>query len=206
MISTSFWSLEYLKGQWRPTIGNPSSMGWFTVASYFACAVLSLILALNNQIADRRSFLFWSMISLLMILLGVNKQIDLQSLFTEAGGQIAKAQGWMDQRRIVQFWLIIPSGTTAVVAFLSFAIIMRGLFRRFMLAFIGLFFLLSLFFRAVSFNHFDEILGFTPSGTKIYWVLELIGIYLILSAGIREIRENISLKKTKMNLLNRLGV
>ena len=187
-------------------IGDPGFIGWFTIGSYFVCAIVALIVVLINKMGSRRSFLFWSMISLLMILLGVNKQIDLQSLFTEVGGQIAKAQGWMDQHRIVQFWLIIPSGTTAVVAFLSFGIIMRGLFRRFMLAFIGLFFLLSLFFRAVSFNHFDEILGFTPSGTKIYWVLELIGIYLILSAGIREIRENISLKKTKMNLLNRLGV
>jgi hypothetical protein len=55
-------------------------------------------------------------------------------------------------------------------------------------------------------NHFDEILGITPAGAKIYWVLELTGIYLILLAGIKEIRENISLKKAKKNLLNRLGV
>jgi hypothetical protein len=203
----SYWSLEYLLGRWRLTISDPGFMGWFTVGSYFACAVVALIAVLINQTGGRRSCFFWSLISLLMILLGVNKQIDLQSLFTEVGGQIAKAQGWMDQRRIVQFWFIVAFGTTALVAFLSFAIIMRGLFKRFMLAFIGLFFLLSfIFLRVVSFYHFDEILGFTPSGAKIYFVLELAGIYLILVAGIREIRENISLKKAKMNLLKRLGV
>lgn len=188
-------------------IGDPDFMGWFTVGAYFACAIVALIAVLFNQTGGRRSCFFWSLISLLMILLVVNKQIDLQSLLAEVGAQIAKARGWMDQRRIVQFWFIVPSGTTALVAFLSFVIIMRSLFRRFILAFIGLFFLLSfIFLRAVSFNHFDEILGSTPSGTKIYWVLELVGIYLILVAGINEIRENISLKKAKRNLLNRLGV
>jgi hypothetical protein len=182
-------------------------MGWFTVGSYFACAIVALIAVLINQTGGRRSCFFWSLISLLMILLGVNKQIDLQSLFTEVGAQIAKAQAWMDQRRIVQFWFIVPSGTTALVAFLSFAIIMRSLFRRFILAFTGLLFLFaSIFLRAVSLHHFVEILGFTPSGAKIYFVLELPGIYLILVAGIREIRANISLKKAKMNVLKRLRV
>jgi hypothetical protein len=184
----SYWSLEYLLGRWRPTIGDPGFMGWFTVGSYFACAVVALIAVLVNQMGGRRSCFFWSMICLLMILLGINKQLDLQTLFTEVGRQIAKAQGWMDQRRIVQFWFIVAFGTMALVAFLSFAIILRGLFRRFMLAFTGLFFLLSfIFIRATSFHHFDEILGFTLLGAKMNWVIELTGIYLILVAGIREI-------------------
>jgi len=207
MNTVSYCSLEYLFGRWRPAIGDPGFMLWFAVGSYFACGVVALIAVLINQKGGRRLFFFWSLISLLMILLGVNKLIDLQSLFTEVGGQIAKTQSWIDQRRIVQFWFIVPSGTTALVAFLSFAIIMRSLFRRFILAFTGLLFLFgSIFLRDVSLHHFVEILGFTPSGAKIYFVLELAGIYLILVAGIREIRENISLKKAKMNLLNRLGV
>ena len=182
-------------------------MGWFTGGSYFICALVALIAALIYQTGGKRSCFFWIMISLLTIFLVVNKWIDLESLFTEIGAQIAKAQDWTDKCRIVQFWFVLPSGTTALVAFLSFAIIMRGLLRRFMLAFIGLFFLLSfLFLRAVSYKYFDEILGFTPLGANIYFVLELAGIYLILVVGIREIRENISLKKAKKNLLNRLGV
>jgi hypothetical protein len=30
----SLWSLEYLMGRWQPAIGDPSFMGWFTVAAY----------------------------------------------------------------------------------------------------------------------------------------------------------------------------
>jgi hypothetical protein len=184
----SYWSLEYLMGGWRPTIGDPGFMGWFTVGSYFACALVALIAVFINQRRGRGSCFFWSTISLLMILLGINKQLDLQTLFTEVGRQIAKAQGWMDQRRIVEFWFIVAFGTTVLSAFLLFAFILGDLFRRFMLAFTGLFFLLSfIFIRAASFHHFDEILGFTLLGARMNWVPELTGIYLILVAGIREI-------------------
>lgn len=192
----SFWSLEYLKGQWRPTIGDPSFVGWFTVVSYFACAVLSSILALTNQNTDRRSFLFWCIISLIMILLGINKQLDLQSLFTEIGRQIVRAQGWMDHRRIVQFWFIVAFGTTAIAAFLSLVRIRRDLFRRFTLAFTGLFFLLCfIVIRAAGFHHFDEMLGFRLFGAKMNWLLELTGIYAIVLAAFKEI---ILLKKVRL--------
>ena len=183
----SLWSLEYLIGQWRPTIGDPDFMGWFTVGSYFVCAILSLIAAFGNRIADRRAASFWRMVGVLMILLGINKQLDLQSLFTEIGRQIARAQGWMDQRRIVQLWFIVAFGTAALASFFLFVRIKRDLFGRFKLAFTGLFFLLSfIVIRAAGFHHFDVMLGFRLFGAKMNWLLELTGIYLIFIAGLQE--------------------
>jgi hypothetical protein len=127
------------------------------------------------------------MVGLLMILLGINKQLDLQSLFTEVGRQIARAQGWMDQRRIVQLWFIVGFGTVALASFISFVRIKRDLFWRFKLAFTGLFFLLCfIVIRAAGFHHFDEMLRFRLFGAKINWLLELTGIYLILIAGLQE--------------------
>jgi hypothetical protein len=189
----SLWSLKYLIGQWRPTIGDPCFMGWFTVGSYFACAIFGLIAAFGNRIADRRASLFWRMVGLLMILLGINKQLDLQSLFTEIGRQIARSQGWIDQRRIVQFWFIVGFGTAALASFFSFVRIKRDLFRRFKLAFTGLFFLLCfIVIRAAGFHHFDVMLGFRLFGAKMNWLLELTGVYLICIAGLQEI---VQLKK-----------
>jgi hypothetical protein len=200
MNVASFWSLEYLIGQWRPEIGDPSFMGWFTVGSYFGCAICGAMIVLMNRKGDREFFLFWSMISVLMILLGINKQLDLQSLFTEVGRQIATAQGWMHHRRAVQFWFILTFMTTVIGAFLCFVIVKRDLFRRFTLAFIGLFFLVTfIILRAISFHHFDEMLGCTLLGSEMNWVLELTGIYLILVAGFREILvELILLRKIRM--------
>jgi hypothetical protein len=175
-------------GGWHPTIGDPGFLGWFTTGSYFACAIVASIVARINQKTNRRFFFFWSVICLLMILLGINKQLDLQTLFAEVGRQVANAQGWYYQRRTVQFWFIVAFGTAVLVTFLSFVIIMRDLFRRFMFALTGLFFLLSfVIIRAASFHHFDEILGFRFFGTRVHRLLELIGIFSILIAGLKEI-------------------
>jgi len=165
------WSLEYLMGRWRSTIGDPTFIGWFTVGSYFACAILSFILVSIDKGADRRLFHFWGMVGLLMILLGINKQLDLQSLLTEVGRQVARAQGWMDQRRTVPFWFIVAFGNTALGGFLSFAVIRRVLFRRFMITFTGLFLILSfIVVRAATFHDFDEMLGFELFEARMNWV------------------------------------
>jgi len=128
-----------------------------------------------------------------MILFGINKQLDLQSPLTEVGRQIARDQGWMDHRLIVQFGFVVAFETTATAAFLSFTIIRRDLLRRFILAFSGLFVLLCFIVsRMASFHHFDEMLGFRLYGAKMNWLLELTGIYLVFVSGFKEI---IHLKK-----------
>jgi hypothetical protein len=191
------WYLDpdYLMGNWQPRIGDPSFMGWLTVASYFACAMIAWVVALSARHRGGRTFRFWSVIFFLMILLGINKQLDLQSLFTEVGRQIAIAQGWMVRRRVVQFWFIVAFGTAAIAGALSFAILMRRLFRRFRLAFMGLFFLTAfIVIRAVSFHHVDMMLRYRFFGARMNWVLELTGIYLIAIAGYKEI---IQMKKVR---------
>ena len=180
-------TFEYLIGSWRPQIGDPSFMGWFTVASYFFCAIVAFAATLFIRRDERKAFLFWGMVAIMMIFLGFNKQLDLQSLFTEIGRQVAKKQGWMEQRRWVQFWFIVIFGITAMSGFFFLMVIMRSLFRRFMLAFIGLFFLISfIVIRAASFHHFDQMLWFRVFGAKMNWLMELAGIYAIVIAGIKE--------------------
>jgi hypothetical protein len=175
-------------GSWQPTIGDPTVMGWFTVGSYYACSLVAFVAALTDKDVERKSFFFWCGVGFLMILLAVNKQYDIQSLFTEMGRQIARAQGWMDQREIVQFWFIMVFGASATVALLLFSIVMRDLFRRFILAFSGLFFLLAfLVIRAVSIHSFDMIIQFKYLGVKMNWLFELTGIYVTGAAGFKEI-------------------
>ena len=188
MNADSLWSLHYLMGRWHPTIGDPDFMGWFTVASYCTCALAAAMACRVHRKADRRSLFFWSLICLLMILLGINKQLDLQSLFTEVGRQVARAQGWYGRRRTVQFWFIVAFGTVALAAFLSVTVIMRDLCRRFMLALTGLFFLITFVVtRAASFHHFDEMLGLRLYGAKMNWVLELTGIFTVTAAALQEV-------------------
>jgi hypothetical protein len=44
----------------------------------------------------------WRSIALAFLVLGLNKQLDLQTALTEAGRVLANVQGWYDQRQIVQ--------------------------------------------------------------------------------------------------------
>src|SRR3954447_15179514 len=45
---------------------------------------------------------FWFSLCGVLVALGFNKQLDLQSDFTEFGRSMAKEEGWYENRRIVQ--------------------------------------------------------------------------------------------------------
>jgi hypothetical protein len=187
MTSDYFWSIDYLMGRWHPTIGDPTFMGWLTVVAYFAGAFLTFMTAYHARVYDRRAFLFWWISGVLLTLLGINKQLDLQSLFTEIGRQVAKEQGWYGQRREFQFGFVEVFTAIALGSFAVLAIKMRTLFRRFALAFTGIFFLVSfIIIRAASFHHVDKVLGTWFLGAKINWILELGGILIIIIAAIKE--------------------
>jgi len=191
MNAASLWSPEYLMGHWRPTIGDPSLMGWFTVGAYVAGAILAFWAARPHPANDRRPVVFWGAVGLLMVLLAINKQLDLQTLLTEIGRQTARYQGWMEQRRSVQFWFIVGFSILATAGFLGFVFFMRNWFRRFMLAFIGLFVLLSfIIIRAASFHHVDQFLNVRILHLRMNWILELSGIFIVLAAAVADIRRN----------------
>jgi magnesium-transporting ATPase (P-type) len=179
-------SLSYWMGNWRPEIGDPSIMGWFTVASYFACAGVACLAAVRNRKRDDKAFALWVTIAILMAVLGINKQLDLQSLLTEIGRQIARAQGWFEMRRTVQFWFIALFGAIILTVYIWYIITFKSMIRRSWLAFCGLFFLMSfIVIRAVSFHHVDELIQYELGGVRMNWMFELSGIYMILFAGVR---------------------
>lgn len=164
-------------------------MGWFTVVSYFAAALIAALWATYlNQMEEKRACRFWSLLCLLMMLLGINKQLDLQTLLSEIGRQVAIAQGWYENRRVVQFSFIVLFALTAATAFGWATRVHRDLFGRFPLAFWGLLSLLVfVIIRAAAFHHFDQLINYDIHGIKMNWVFELVGIYTIILAGLKEI-------------------
>src|SRR6266540_5387037 len=93
--------------RWRPGIGDPTFMGWLTVVGYFTAALLCWMAGRSDQRAHPQSGYprqprLWFGLALLLTLLGVNKQLDLQTWFTLALKSAAEAQGWYEQRRVFQ--------------------------------------------------------------------------------------------------------
>src|SRR5262249_3506116 len=110
--------------RWSPGIGDPTIAGWVTVALYAVVAV-SVFKTLGN-VTDRRENTLWRAFFLLLVMLGINKQLDLQTALTELGRVLAFAEGWYDQRKTVQVWFIV---CVAAVC-LALAIVLLVLARR----------------------------------------------------------------------------
>lgn len=181
---------------WRPQIGDPTFMGWLTVAAYALTAGLCFIVAKRPPAAaaggaaaeghearvERR---MWLGVAALMAFLCVNKQFDLQSLFTAIGRVIAHQTGWYEQRRIVQRWFVLAVGVVGASVLALVVWKLRAALKGRALLIIGLISLLTfIIIRAASFHHVDEFLGWRFLGFRMNWILELGGIALVaLSAA-----------------------
>src|SRR5687768_5262697 len=85
--------------QWHPGIGDPTFMGWVTVAMYFLAALLCAraAFALPPRSLKSQERVFWFFLCVVLLFLGVNKQLDLQTWLTLTGKRVAIAQGWYEQ-------------------------------------------------------------------------------------------------------------
>ena len=64
----------------------------------------------RSKIEDRGSDLlptFWFALCGVMVFLGFNKQLDLQTCFTQVGRDMAHSEGWYESRRTVQLIFIV---------------------------------------------------------------------------------------------------
>ncbi|MHC4470053.1 MAG: hypothetical protein ACYS99_03735 [Planctomycetota bacterium] len=177
-------------GRWQPGIGDPSLMGWVTVGAYLATAALCLRSGRSLRTSlppseGSRPVWFCYALAAVMVLLGVNKQLDLQSWLTQTGASLARAQGWYEQRRLVQAVFVAVLVAVGTVVLLLLVLWTRGHRRRFALALIGVT-LLGCFIaiRASSFHRVDEMLGWRPAGLKLNWILEIGGIGLVAAGAV----------------------
>jgi hypothetical protein len=173
-------------GRWHPGIGDPTAIGWITVGTYIVATVLCATCAWRES-GDQRRCRFWWALAAVMLLLGVNKQLDLQTWFTEVARDMAREDGWYDIRHQVQIAFI---AVLAVLGLLSQVWLYRSL-RDFgseaRLAAVGLAFLaVFVVTRAASFHHVDFLLGMELGGwLKVNALLELGGIGCIAWAAWR---------------------
>jgi len=168
-------------GRWHPGIGDPTVVGWITVLAYFATCWLCLSCARHLRPA-----VFWWAVTTALLALGINKQLDLQTWFTEVGRDLAKQDGWYGQRHEIQVAFI---GIMAAVFALLAAVVawaLQGHWRAYLRVWGGM--TLLLFFivvRAASFHHVDQLLMSDIGGLRMNWVFELGGLALIASGALK---------------------
>lgn len=171
-------------GSWSPTIGDPTALGWITTVAYFCAALLAgfaLRVAPDRLAVERKAFLqFWWLIIVWFTLLGFNKQLDLQSLFTAIARCLAIRDGWYDDRQRFQISFIVFAIAGGGALMLSALVYFRKTFSLVGMAAIGFVFVTTfVIVRAVSIHHVDQIIGSHVLGMRINGLFELPGIVLV---------------------------
>ncbi len=183
---------EVVKGRWRPGIGDPTVMGWVTVIAYLLASAGCAVAALREPMADgtrrprSRPSGFWLALAFLLLALGINKQLDLQSLATQIGRDLIRAWGLYSERRELQVGFILAVVLACAGTLGWFLWAARATLERRWLAVLGTMFILGfVVVRAASFHHVDAFIGSRLGGAKWNWILELGGIAIVGAAAAR---------------------
>jgi hypothetical protein len=167
-------------GRWHLGIGDPTIFGWLTVLAYLAAVVRSIAKS-NESKKFGGNYHFWIFLAIFLFLLAINKQLDLQSWFTQIMKDSAQANGWYRYRRPVQVAFIGIIGICMMIALLSLRLYLANSWRHYKLAWLGIILLCTfILMRAASFHHFDIFINHQILGLKINVILEIGAILLII--------------------------
>jgi hypothetical protein len=175
--------------------GDSSFLGWLTVAVYclatFLCAVYAWR-ADRNIPSDLRlqHRLIWAALAAALLFLGLNKQLDLQSIIIHDGRNLVESLGWSNLSQAIQVAFILGMIAGAVVLLLVVAWWMRRLWRHYWIMFFGVLFLARFFivraatFLGVPLPELSKYFG----GLHLNYLLEITGATVIALAAWNNLR------------------
>ncbi|MBL8820517.1 MAG: hypothetical protein JNL58_31125 [Planctomyces sp.] len=187
-------------GRWVWGLGDPSPGAIFVTVFYFVVALLCGFVTRRRwqvtrdfgpQYDGKTGNRFWVLLTLLLVLLGINKQADLQSLVTLFGRDILRDMGLYENRREIQtlfIGVVVLIGALGVLVFLWQ--IRKSSWWSY-LAVLGVAVqVVFIVIRATSFHHIDRLLGVRIqelNSIKFNLVLESTGLTLMLVAALGEL-------------------
>jgi len=168
--------------RWRLGIGDPTVAGWIIFFGYLVAAYLCVRAAKATSAAAKTdphagSPRFWTVLAVGLVILGINKQLDFQTLLLDLARSVARRQGWYAERRAVAGLFIQSVAAGGVVALLVCGWLIRRSLRYQGPALAGIVFLVAfVVIRAASFHHVDRVLCAPAGGLRLHWLLEFGGI------------------------------
>ncbi len=183
-------------GRWRLGIGDPTVLGWVTVAAYFVAAAGCALaarreprLSPTDHVGAARLSRFWLVLAVLLVALGINKQLDLQTFVTQVGRDLVRRWGLYQDRRGLQAGFIGAVALTCLLGLAGFSWAARRRPRTRWSVLAGMIFILGFVtVRAASFHHVDAFLAARIGGMKWNWILELGGIAVVVASAFRVAR------------------
>jgi len=174
--------------------GDPTAVVWATFALYLLASACCLRRGRSSHRTKSAATgsLAWRSHSAALFLLGLNKQLDLQTTLNRLGGHLARSAGWEDYRREIQLLFFTGLIAGICLALLKHLLGVRTFFRSHPLvtigdALIGAYVLIRVF----CIEHVDErILGYEFKDMRGLWIIEVFGLVLLLAGATSLWRRN----------------
>jgi len=159
------------------------------VAAYAVAALLCVAAAIRERTVSNnwRVPAFWFAIAAIMFVLALSRLVELGPLISEEGRELAKQQGWYDERRAYQRRAVEAIAVAgSMVAAAGFIWLFAVPSRQYPLALIAVVFLVCyVLIRAISLHEVDTVLYDRPiEGIRINALLELAAIALLSVAAL----------------------
>jgi hypothetical protein len=169
-----------------PQLDNPTFLGWTVVGAYLMAALTCGRAAwIASRTPGRKGDIpIWSFLAILLMFLGVNKQLNLQTLLIILGRRAAEAGGWYEHRRLVQGAFSAAFVLAAGAAVYLLANRAKAFFGENPFAWWGLI-ILAVFvsLRASTINHVGDWFRVNLYDDEWCWVLEICGSFLLARAA-----------------------
>lgn len=162
--------------------GDPTRTAWIVVLLYVGGVLASAVAARRAQGRERQ---FWILAAIVLALLGLNKQLDLQTWLTAHLRTLARAQGWYPDRRAMQRLFLAGLGSAGLTAWLGMLVWQARARGTVKLALAGGTLLLCFIVaRAASFYHLKGALGGRLLGMRVHQLIEAAGILIVIAAAL----------------------
>jgi hypothetical protein len=175
-----------------PIIGDPSFHGWATFIVYLAVAALCFVNGRRSggTVSGRRGISvaharrrFWFVMTAVLLILGLTRQLDLQALLTDAVRTLFRQDGWYDDRAGLQRGLVIAAAAIGGLGLLAALVTFRRAEGSVMVALGGAVALLTfVVIRTISLHDIDHLLNRGIPGAHVNNLFE-IGAIAIIGAG-----------------------
>jgi uncharacterized membrane protein len=182
-----------MSNHWVLGANDNDWVGWGITVAYFVAAALCFACGrrMGSLVPDSsgREYWLWRSVGTVLLLLGVNKQMDLQTVLRDVGRFMAAAEGWYQYRRTVQMGFVAATAIVAIGALMLAGAEMRRAWQQHALLYVGIAILGGfVVLRAAAFNHVGEsIKGSAPiQGAR--FIVEVAGIVCIGLSAVMALR------------------
>jgi hypothetical protein len=176
-------SLSVLLHEWVFRLGDGTFWGWLITALYGITIAGSLYYIHSMRRSTTPEKTIRICITVVLVLLGVNKQLDLQTLIIVTGRMIAAGHGWMVYRRTIQEFFAIGILLCVGVAGLVVILRLRRCLLHVWLECTGITILLGFaIIRTASINHIGWVTVLEDTRLQHIHAFELAGLLCIMAA------------------------